>query len=97
MAHVNLHHPVLIQRENGATLQFHAGEGQFVPDDLAEHPRILAAMAGDDNAGPTEEDQSDNSGPATSKDELIKMADELGIQIDRRWGTDRIRAAIEAA
>lgn len=97
MAHVNLLHPVLIQHESGAALQFHAGEGRFVPDDLTEHPRILAAMAGDDNSGAADEGESGESGPATSKDELIKMADDLGVQIDKRWGADRIRAAIEAA
>lgn len=33
----------------------------------------------------------------TDKQELIEVAEERGIQIDKRWGIERIARAIEAA
>jgi hypothetical protein len=31
----------------------------------------------------------------TERDKLIAQAEELGVDIDKRWGTDRIKAAID--
>jgi ribosomal protein S7 len=59
-------------------------------------PRIieLAEMAGfaaEDTSG------DDTMHPEYTKDELIEIAEEQGIDVDKRWGVKRIAEAIERA
>lgn len=126
MAFINLKHPVHIQHEDGRSIQLLAGDGVYVPDEYADHPRVVAnaffaeedekaeksisdfpafpadaatrdeiAMAEDQSSEPRRDDGAPGSEPS-SKDELIAMAEELGLTIDKRWSAARIRAAIEA-
>lgn len=103
MAIVNLSHPVLIQHADGNSIQLHAGEGRYVPDELMGHPRVVASAVVEapdvelegDGTAPVDGDDSGRSD--LSKDELIAMASELGVEIDKRWSASRIRAAIESA
>jgi ribosomal protein S7 len=65
-------------------------DGQIDTND----PRIieLAEMAGfatEDTSG------GDTMGPEYTKDELIEIAEERGIDVDKRWGVKRIAEAIE--
>ncbi|HRG54423.1 MAG TPA: hypothetical protein PLG56_00145 [Lacunisphaera sp.] len=100
MAWLKILHPFMIQRENGVSHQFLAGEA-LVPDDLLGHPRVLAntapvALAPAPPTPPVEA-LSAPHGAERAKDELVAQADALGVSIDRRWSAARIADAIKAA
>ncbi len=97
MAWLKILHPFMIQRENGVSHQFLAGEA-LVPDDLLGHPRVLANTAPVALApAPPAEVLSAPHGAEKTKDELVAQADALGVSIDRRWSAARIADAIKAA
>lgn len=46
---------------------------------------------------PEPEPEPEDEPVALTKEELIAKADELGIEVDKRWGVERIAKAIEEA
>jgi hypothetical protein len=76
MAYLKVIRPFLIQLENGASLQFRAGDG-YVPDELADLPIVLGNTVGTDDEIPDEVEASDDERqPVLPEGAIIEPAPE---------------------
>lgn len=87
-----------VAEEGGrAVIDFH--RGSVLPDDVPDEQvqRFLAAghIALEEDAAPEPEPEPEVDLSELDKDALLALAEERGVQVDKRWGEDKLRAALE--
>ena len=78
--------------------EFRIGEAVEVSDDIAERcrrNRYFEVIEDDAPASNPDLPQNEDGLQTLDRDELIRIAEDSGVEIDKRWKADRIRAAIE--
>ena len=97
MPRVTFVHPFAIQLDSGVAYQFLIGD-QYVPDDLMQHPKVLAYRVPDppDDAPASEEQEESDEVQQVSKEEMLAKAQQMNIDVNPRWGVARLQAAIDA-